>query len=330
MIKTNKPIVLITGGAGFIGSHLCESLLEGGHAVVCIDDLSTGFKENIEQLLAYPDFEFVQGDICDPVLLKKAAGGISCLIHLAAKKIPRYGKALATLTTNNEGTKNALQIAMMNRCKFVLASTSDVYGKGTPPFKEGDNLIIGSSDIRRWSYAASKIFDEHLTMAFNQEHDLETVILRFFGTYGPRHHRSWWGGPQAVFIEQALKKEPFSIHGDGSQTRSFTYISDLIDGIIEAIRRDKAIGQIINLGSTEEVSIIQLARKISHIINANDNPRIEYVPYESLGGQYEDVMRRVPDIDKAKRLLGFQVKVDLDAGLTQAITWHKALIRQYI
>jgi len=327
LIRTNKPIVLVTGGAGFIGSHLCESLLENSYAVVCIDDLSTGSKENIEQLLAYADFEFIQGDICDQGLLKKAAGGINCLVHLAAKKIPRYGNALATLTTNNEGTKNALQIALANRCKFLLASTSDVYGKGTPPFKEGDDLIIGSSEIRRWSYAASKIFDEHLTMAFNQEHGLETVVLRFFGTYGPRHHRSWWGGPQAVFIEQALKKEPFSIHGDGSQTRSFTYISDLIEGIMAAIAREKAIGQIINIGSTAEISILGLAKIISKLISDNDNPDIELVPYESLGGQYEDVMRRVPSIDKAKRLLDFQVKVNLQAGLTETIAWHKSLIK---
>ena len=319
----NRPAILVTGGAGFIGSHLCETLLEAQYTVICVDDLSTGFRENIEQLLVYPEFQFIPGDICDIKIFDNIRQQIQVIVHLAAKKIPRYGNALATLTTNNDGTKNTLEIAKKFGCRFILASTSDVYGKGKPPFKENDDLVIGPSDIRRWSYATSKIFDEHLTMANHQENNIETVILRFFGTYGPRHHRSWWGGPQAVFIEQALKKEPFSIHGDGHQTRSFTFIADLISGIKAAIESNAAVGQIINLGSEEEISILNLAKSIGKLVNNTDNPQMLFTPYESFGGKYEDVMRRLPDITKARELLAFEPKFKLIDGLKQTIDWQR-------
>ncbi len=245
------------------------------------------------------------------------------VFHLAARKIPRYGDALSTLHVNNEGTRNVLELAAAHNPKVILASTSDVYGKGNPPFKESDDLVVGPSNVRRWSYAASKIFDEHLAQAYYSEKNLPTVILRFFGSYGPRNHRSWWGGPQAVFIEQALKGESMTVHGDGSQTRSFTYIDDLTTGIIAAAEREAAVGQIINLGSQEEVSILELAHLIHELVWSDKEPKIDFIPYHSFGGHYEDVQRRLPDLTRAKEILGFEWHTKLRDGLQKTIAWHK-------
>lgn len=255
--------------------------------------------------------------------MKDASSDVSVIFHLAARKIPRYGDALMTLKINNQGTENVFEAALANGCKVILASTSDVYGKGTPPFKETDDLLIGRSDIRRWSYAVSKLFDEHLALAYYNEKNVPSVILRFFGTYGPRHHRSWWGGPQSVFIDQVLKREEITIHGDGSQTRSFTYIDDLISGIIKSSEIKEAEGEIINLGSDEEISILDLARLIASLIDDTAEPTIRFIPYESFGGKYEDVLRRIPDLTKAGWLLEYKWRVKLADGLTKTIQWHK-------
>jgi len=321
-LKT-KPKALVTGGAGFIGSHLCEALLQANYSVLCYDDLSHGSPANFGHLTSNSDFHFCHADVCDRAALKKATNNAWIIIHLAARKIPRYGDALSTLRVNNEGTRNVLELAASQNVKVVLASTSDVYGKGSPPFKESDDLIIGPSDVRRWSYAASKIFDEHLAQGFFSERNLPTVTLRFFGSYGPRNHRSWWGGPQAVFIEQALRGEPLTIHGDGSQTRSFTYIDDLIAGIMAASEKEAAVGQIINLGSEEEVTILELANIISELIWPGKTPKTKFIPYESFGGRYEDVKRRLPNLTKARKILGFTWKIKLREGLTKTIAWHK-------
>jgi UDP-glucose 4-epimerase len=299
-------------------------LLAKGGAVRCYDDLSHGLTANIEAISNNDNFSFCQNDVCDVSALKKAMDGATIVYHLAARKIPRYGDALSTLHVNNEGTRNVLELAAAQKAKVILASTSDVYGKGKPPFKETDDLIIGRSDVRRWSYAASKIFDEHLAQAYFCEKNLPVVILRFFGSYGPRNHRTWWGGPQAVFIEQALKGEPFTIHGDGLQTRSFTYIEDLVSGILSSGEKDEAVGQIFNLGSEEEVSILNLARLIHELIRGEEKPKIEFIPYESFGGGYEDVRCRMPDISKAREILGFDWKIHLRDGLRETIAWHKS------
>lgn len=249
--------------------------------------------------------------------------GANLVFHLAARKIPRYGDALSTLRVNNDGTRNIFELAEGRNCKVILASTSDVYGKGNPPFKESDDLVLGSSDIRRWSYAASKIFDEHLALAYYDEKNVPAVVLRFFGSYGPRNHPSWWGGPQAVFIEQALKNEQITVHGDGSQTRSFTFIDDLVTGILLASEEEKAVGQIINIGSNEEISILDLANLIYGLVWPNKSPQIMLIPYESFGGHYEDVMRRLPDLSKAETILGFHWHTNLRDGLPRTIAWHK-------
>ncbi|MEE9552924.1 MAG: NAD-dependent epimerase/dehydratase family protein [candidate division Zixibacteria bacterium] len=312
----------MTGGAGFIGSHLCHALINRGFYVRCYDDLSYGSKDNIKQIQG-SDFEFFHNDVCDIDSVDKASDGVSIVFHLAARKIPRYGGALETLKVNNDGTRNIYESAAIHKCKVILASTSDVYGKGTPPFKESDDLLIGRSDSRRWSYAVSKAFDEHLALAYHTEQNVDTVVLRFFGSYGPRHHRSWWGGPQSVFIDQVLNNEKISIHGDGKQTRSFTYIDDLIAGIIASAETDKANGQIINLGSDQEISIIDLASTINELIRPGEEPKIELIPYENFGGNYEDVRRRIPDLSKAGELLGFGWSISLKEGLKKTIEWHR-------
>ena len=313
----------MTGGAGFIGSHLCEALLGKRYSVRCYDDLSHGSIHNIGQIKNNPDFKFYQNDVCDLAALQKAIGHAQIVFHLAARKIPRYGDALATLKINNDGTRNVFELASDIGCKVILASTSDVYGKGTPPFKENDDLIIGPSHIRRWSYAASKIFDEHLALAYHSEKNVPAVVLRFFGSYGPRNHRSWWGGPQSVFIEQVLKDEEITIHGDGLQSRSFTYIDDLIAGLLLASYNKDALGQIINLGSNDEISILELAKLINELIRNGRPPKLKFISYESFGGHYEDVRRRIPDLTKSKEILGFQCHTELQDGLLNTIDWHK-------
>lgn len=319
-----KSVILVTGGAGFIGSHLCEALIKKGNSVRCYDDLSYGSKKNIEPLLRQSNFQFFENDVCDFASLDKATKGASVIFHLAARKIPRYGGALTTLKVNNEGTKNVFESALAHGCKVILASTSDVYGKGEPPFNEKDDLLIGRSDIRRWSYAVSKIFDEHLALAYYNEKKVPAVILRFFGSYGPRQHRSWWGGPQSVFIDQILKGEEISIHGDGNQTRSFTYIDDLISGIVASSEVKEAEGEIINLGSDEETTILDLAKLISSIINNSKEPPLKFLPYESFGGGYEDVRRRIPDLSKAKQILDYEWHEKLADGLKKTISWQRA------
>jgi UDP-glucose 4-epimerase len=323
-LKGTKPIALITGGAGFIGSYLCRSMLADNFAVRCYDDLSHGAIANISEISDNPDFEFFHKDVCNLADLKVAMADAEVVFHMAARKIPRYGDALSTLYVNNEGTRNILELAIDTGAKVILASTSDVYGKGIPPFKESDNLVIGPSDIRRWSYAVSKLFDEHLAQAYFHEKGLRTVVLRFFGSYGPRNHRSWWGGPQSVFIDQVLKGEELTIHGDGLQTRSFTYIDDLISGILASSRIDDAVGKIFNLGSEQEVTIAELARLISELIRPNEPPKMKFIPYETFGGGYEDVRRRIPDLTRARAILGFQWKVSLRDGLQKSIAWHKS------
>jgi len=323
-LPEDKKTTLVTGGAGFIGSHLCERLINDGYAVRCIDDLSYGSYNNLVPIINNPDFEFIEKDVCNIDAVESAVRDVSVVYHLAARKIPRYGDALSTLVVNNEGAKNVFGACIDKKIKVVLASTSDVYGKGKPPFKETDDLIIGPSQSRRWSYAVSKIFDEHMALACHNEAELPVVILRFFGSYGPRHHRSWWGGPQSVFIDQVLENREITIHGDGKQTRSFTYIDDLINGIVTAGENPKAVGEIINLGSDDECTILRLAETINGIIHGTHKAKIKFVPYESFGGNYEDVRRRLPDLTKANSLLGFNWKVSLKDGLAKTIAWHKS------
>ncbi|MBI4576429.1 MAG: GDP-mannose 4,6-dehydratase [Planctomycetes bacterium] len=313
----------ITGVAGFIGSHLADAFLLRGDEVVGVDNLSMGSLANIEHHRENPRLRFHELDVRDLDAMRAAFRSVDRIVHLAAFKIPRYGNAIETLEVNNLGGRNVLEIARDGQRRVVLASTSDVYGKNPGvPFREDSDSLIGPSTIPRWSYAVSKLFDEHLAFAYQATHGVPITILRFFGSYGPRQHLSWWGGPQSVFISAILRDEPMEIHGDGMQSRSFTYISDLVDGIVRATDFDGMPAALFNLGNTVEITILELARLIKELCDTPHELKLKRVPYSSLG-KYEDVMRRVPDISLARRVLGFDPRVDLRTGLGTTIAWQR-------
>jgi UDP-glucose 4-epimerase len=324
--------ILVTGVAGFLGSNLLGHLLGQGHRVVGIDNLSMGKLSNLAAHLENPAFRFLKRDVTDPEAFSDLTDEFECIVHLAAFKIPRYGKAIDTLRINYRGTENTLEFAVLKNCKCVLASTSDVYGRNPKlPFAETDDCVIGSSKVSRWSYAVSKLFDEHLALAYQDSYGIPVTLLRFFGSYGPNQHLSWWAGPQSVFIDAALKRQEIPIHGDGLQTRSFTYVSDTVAGIYASMVRPQANGEIINIGSTEEVTILQLANEVWRQINPESKPRIAYVSYESFTGKkYEDVRRRVPDVSLCRRLLGVEAQVPLEEGLRRTIVWQRSVLREHV
>jgi len=320
--------VLVTGGAGFLGSNLVGRLLEEGHSVVAVDNLSMGRLENLAPFMEDREFEFVKADVTEAAALRSLGKEFDRLVHLAAFKIPRYGKALDTLQINYRGTETVLEFARELECKCVLASTSDVYGRNPSiPFsEEGTDSVIGSSKAPRWAYAVSKLFDEHLALAYQDAYGFPVTLLRFFGSYGPNQHLSWWGGPQSVFIDAVLNDKTIPIHGDGSQTRSFTYVTDTVAGIYESIFNDRANGEIINIGSTDEITILELAKRIKKLSGTQGEVKIEFIPYESFTGKkYEDVMRRVPDVSLCRELLGVEAQVGLDEGLTRTIDWQRVV-----
>ncbi|AJF60147.1 MAG: NAD-dependent epimerase/dehydratase family protein [Candidatus Diapherotrites archaeon] len=318
--------VLVTGAAGFIGSNLVDRLLKEGFEVTGIDNLSQGSRRNLEDALRNPAFNLVEGDVRNLEVIEKAGKGADFFVHLAAFKIPRYGNAMDTLQINSKGTENILEAAKETKAKVVFASTSDVYGKNRElPFSEESSLVIGPPNVKRWAYAASKIFDEQLCFAYNEKFGLPFSIVRYFGGYGPRQHLSWWGGPQSVFIEKILKGEKVPVHGDGKQKRSFTFIDDLVEGTFLAMKSGRANGEVLNIGSREESSILGLAKMIAKLMGKEKELEIEFVPYETFG-KYEDVRRRVPYTTKAKKLIGFEAKVKLVEGLKKTIGWQEAVM----
>jgi UDP-glucose 4-epimerase len=321
--------ILVTGVAGFIGSNLAQALLERNYFVVGVDNMSQGEELNLVPLLAHPSFEMHYIDIRDEAAMFKAADGCTTIVHLAAFKIPRYTDALDTLIINSQGSESVVKAALKNRAKIAAASTSDVYGKNPDvPFKESADLVIGNPTVKRWAYAISKLFEEQLLFAYHERYGVDFVVMRFFGGYGPNQNLTWWGGPQSVFINQALDNKELEIHGDGQQTRSFTYISDHVDGIMRLIENPAANNLVFNLGNIHEITIEGLARLIWQLVRGkNDEPRLKFIPYSAFG-KYEDVPRRVPDISRAREILGFEPKVDLVSGLRDTIKWQVARRRQ--
>lgn len=324
--------ILITGVAGFVGSNLAKRLLENGHEVAGIDNLSYGFMRNIDDLKSKEKFKFVMGDIANPLILNSIKADV--IVHLASQKIPRYTNALRTLEENYLMVKNVVQKCLIDKSKIIFASTSDVYGKNPDiPFSEKSDLVMGPTTVKRWAYAISKMHAEQYIIANHDEYGLNYTITRFFGSYGPNQNLTWWGGPQSVFIEKAYKKEPIDIHGDGLQTRTFTYIDDTVGALLSCIENDKSDNEIYNTGGKPggEISIKDLATLIWKLVNGKDSePLLNYIPYASFGN-YEDVMRRVPDVTKLFTTLNFKPKWDLEQGLTKAIEWQKQfLIPQFI
>jgi UDP-glucose 4-epimerase len=313
----------VTGAAGFVGSHLCERLLAEGCEVVGVDDLSYGSMTNLAPCLDNPRFAFERLDVTNQLALRAAFEGCDAIMHLAAKKIPRYESALSTLEVNVQGSHAACAVAIDLDADLILTSTSDVYGDGEPPYREDGQVVLGPSTSRRWAYAVSKLYDEHLALALAEERGLRVTILRLFNVYGPRNHLSWWGGPTVTFIEALLNGELLEIHGDGLQTRTFTYVTDTVDGFVRALRTPESRGEIVNVGGTETMSMLELAELVQTMLGVPQPLRARFVPYESLPGRYQDVRHRVPDTTKAQSLLGFEVRVGVQEGLGETISWHR-------
>jgi UDP-glucose 4-epimerase len=313
----------VTGAAGFVGANLCERLLDDGYEVVGIDDLSYGSVANLAACIGNSAFRFQVLDCRERRALQTAFAGCDAIAHLAAKKIPRYESALSTLEVNVAGAHAVFTVALALDADLVITSTSDVYGMATPPFAEDDPIVLGPPTSRRWAYATSKLYDEHLAFALAEDRGLRHTILRLFNCYGPKNHLSWWGGPVVTFIEALLDGAPLDIHGDGLQTRTFTYVGDIVEGIVQSLERPESRGEVINIGGVETLTILELAERIQTAMDVPLPLQAEFTPYEQLPGNYQDVRDRVPDTTKAKRILGFEATVDLDEGLERTIRWHR-------
>ena len=311
--------ILLAGGAGFVGSHLADALLERGHEVIVVDNLEKGTISNIQHNIGRDNFKFIKSDIRDITQLVEKP---DVIVNLVASKIPRYSSGYKTLTLNVEVAKHLLDLSKKYRSRHILISTSDVYGKSTDfPLKETGDLVLGPSTSRRWCYAASKIYNEHLALSYMDEFGVYTTILRYFGIYGPRQHLNWWGGPIGVFIDALYHGNRIEIHGTGEQKRSFIYIDDVVKATVKVIESSNLNGEIINIGTEEEISIIELAKKIALLMDKK--PEFKFISYESFSKNYEDPQRRIGDIRKAKKLLGFSPEITLDEGLKRTIKWYK-------
>ena len=316
---------IVVGAAGFIGSNLCEKLLKLKYKVVGVDSLEYGNIKNIAKFKNHNSFEFHHKDITKSDILSDVKGDI--LVHLASQKIPRYDNSFRTLNENDIMTNIVIKKCIKEKIKLVFASTSDVYGKNTNlPFNEDSNLVLGPTNIKRWAYATSKIFSEHKIIANHEANKLDYTIARFFGSYGENQNLSWWGGPQSVFIKKAINNEAIEIHGDGCQTRTFTYVQDTINALIMCCVSEKAKNEIFNIAGlpSEEVKIIELAEIIWKIVRSEDKPKLKFIPYSSFG-KYEDVKRRVPSIEKITKMLDFKPKFSLKEGLTKTVQWQREI-----
>jgi UDP-glucose 4-epimerase len=304
---------LVTGGAGFIGGHLSERLLTGGHEVVCIDDLSTGGYPNIAHLRHHPRFEFVHGSVLDAGLMDHLAARSDTIFHLAAAVGVELimTRSLDGLFTNIHGTEIVLDCALRHGPRTLIASTSEVYGKSpAPALSEDQDRVVGSPLTRRWSYAEAKALDETLAHLFWTDRAVRTVIVRLFNVAGPRQ-TGRYGMVIPRFVGQALRHQPLTVFGDGNQTRSFCHVRDAVEGLIALVEHPGAYGGVFNLGRPEEVSIQQLADRV--ITLSGSRSTVRYVPYqEAYGDGFEDTMRRVPDISRVQALIGFEPRLSLD------------------
>jgi UDP-glucose 4-epimerase len=313
MNYTHPMNILITGGAGFIGSHLTDKLVLEGHSVTVLDNLSTGRISNIQQHLDSKKVAFVEGSILDINLVNKLTSESEYVFHLAAAVgvFNIVNNPLASLLTNIRGTENILESAHQNGVPILVASSSEVYGKNTSDsLSETDNRILGSPTMLRWSYSEAKAIDESLAYAYFIEKKLETRIVRFFNTVGPRQLGSY-GMVVPRFIEAALKNVPVSIYGNGEQTRCFAHVFDVVEALCLVAFSPNTVGQVVNIGNNSEISMNDLAKLI--ISTTNSSSEVEYVPYEiAYGAGFEDMERRVPNLSLIKELVGWQPKRDLD------------------
>ena len=317
--------VLITGVAGLIGSHLSKALLEKGHDVVGVDDLSQGSQANIAANLHHKGFRFHKASVLDIDRMSQVSEGVALIFHLAAQKIPRYGGYLRTLDVNVKGTEIMLECARRVNARLIFASTDDVYGKGVDPvFTEQSPLVLGESRVHRWGAAASKIYGEHLCFGYAEKYGMPIAIIRYSGVYGPTYQLSKLSGAQDLFIAAALRECPIPIHGDGSQTRPFTYISDAIDASLGVFDSSYADGEVINVGSSAQLSIVNLAYLVWRLAGVRRKPQLRFIPYTDFSRLYEDPRQRRVDVSKANYLLGYQPRVGLEEGMRLQIEWFRS------
>jgi UDP-glucose 4-epimerase len=316
--------VLITGGAGFIGSHLSEAMVAAGNEVTVIDDLSTGSQANLERLLRDPRFQFVRGSVCDEGALTVLVEKCDLIFHLAAAVGVQLivDRPVHTISTNIHGTEVVLQLANAFQKKVILASTSEVYGKSTDtPFREDADIVLGSTRFSRWSYACSKMIDEFLALAYFNEFKLQVVVCRFFNTIGPRQTGDF-GMVVPRFVRKALRHEPIEIFGTGTQSRCFCHVADIVAALGRLLDCPKAVGEVINLGNTESISIKSLAEKVVQMTGSRSPLRL--LAYEQAYGRpFDDMLDRRPDLTKAERLIGYRPTRSLEQTLSEIIDYEK-------
>src|SRR5262245_21231240 len=316
--------VLITGGAGFVGSHLTEAYLQRGDEVWVLDDLSTGGLQNVEHLRGAKGFHYVVDTVMNVPLLAESIDRCDAVIHLAAAVGVRLivESPVNTIETNIKGTENVLMLASKKKKKVFIASTSEVYGKSARvPFREDDDLVLGPTTKGRWSYACSKAIDEFLAIAYWKEKRLPVVIARLFNTVGPRQ-TGRYGMVIPSFVRQAMAGEPITVFGDGSQSRSFTYVSDVVGAIVGLMDSDATVGQVYNIGNGKEISILELARLVKEV--AKSSSEIVKIPYdEAYEEGFEDMPRRVPDISKLQKAIGYQPTLGIRSILEKVIEYER-------
>jgi len=317
---------LITGGAGFIGSHLADSLLSRGDEVTVLDDLSTGAIRNIRHLKGQPGFNYVVGTLLNPPLLAELVDDADQVFHLAAAVGVRLivESPVRTIETNVKTTELVLAAACKKKKKVFVASTSEVYGKSAAvPFREDGDLVLGATSRGRWSYACSKAIDEFLAIAYWRERHCPTVIGRCFNTVGPRQ-TGHYGMVVPRFVKQALHDEPITVYGDGHQTRCFTHVSDAVRAMIGLMDADHTVGEVYNLGSEKETPILELAERVKQLTESKSP--ITFVPYtEAYGDNFEDMPRRVPSLEKIHAAIGWEPKIALDEILQSVIEYERSL-----
>ena len=318
---------LVTGAAGFIGSHLCEDLLEAGHEVVGIDDLSTGSPHNLVDLLARPGFRFVRGTIMDRDLIDELVGDTDHVFHLAAAVGVHtiVDDPLASLRTNLAGTESVLDAAVRHDSRVLIASTSEVYGKNdSGPLDEDADRIMGSALKSRWSYASAKALDEMIAHTYWRMHGLRVVIIRPFNTVGPRQ-TGRYGMVVPRFVEQALAGEPLTVSGDGQQSRCFLHVSDLVPALVALIDHPRAYGEVFNLGGDQEITVGDLADLVIELTGSSSS--VMHMPAEQMYGPgFEDMRRRVPNTEKAARYVGFRSRMTIDDIVRSVIDERRAAV----
>jgi len=319
--------VLITGGAGFIGSHLADAYLERGDEVFIIDDLSTGSINNIAHIKKHPRFHYTVDSVQNYPIVAELVDQCDVVFHLAAAVGVKLivESPVRTIETNVRGTEVILAAANKKKKRVLIASTSEVYGLSDQvPFREDGNLVMGATTKGRWSYACSKAIDEFLALAYWREKKLPTVVVRLFNTVGPRQ-TGQYGMVIPTLVKQALAGRPFTVYGDGKQTRCFGYVGDVVEALVKLMDQEAAVGQVFNIGSNEEVSIGALAQRIRELTQSESE--IVYIPYnEAYEEGFEDMPRRVPDISKIGALVGFRPKTSLDGILREVIAYQSGVL----